>query len=329
MMTIPNMHEPLDMETAQQLFGQMLDGAFDDATIADILIKMADRGETAEEIAGAATAMRQRMIAVSGAPENAIDVCGTGGDGQHSLNVSTAVALVVAACGVPMAKHGNRAASSKAGTADTLEQLGVRLDRSAEENATLLHDPGIAFFFAPQHHPALGAIAPIRKKLGRRTIFNLLGPLCNPANVQRQLIGVAHPDLVSLYCDAAQLLGFKHLMVVSGEEGLDEISVAGPTRISEIRGDERIDTQFAPEHLALPRFALDELRGGDAVYNAAALRKLLLGEENAYRQAVLMNSAAALMVAGEADSWENGYEEAKETLDKGLANALLDCWIAS
>jgi anthranilate phosphoribosyltransferase len=228
-----------------------------------------------------------------------------------------------------MCQWQNRAASSKAGAADTLEALGVRLDRGSDENAALLKDLSIAFFFAPMHHPALGRIAPIRKALGRRTIFNLLGPLCNPAHVKRQLIGVAHPDLVALYCDAAQMLGYERLMVVSGEEGLDEISVAGPTRISEIRGGERIDTHFSPAHLDLPLYSLSELRGGDADYNAAALRAVLLGEEGAYRQAVLINSAAALMVAGEADSWESGYEEAKEALDKGLANTLLDCWIAS
>lgn len=325
----PDLSKPLELEKARALFGAVLDGAFDDAAIADILVHLADRGETASEIAGAAMAMRERMIKVADATDHAIDVCGTGGDGQHSLNVSTATALVVAACNVPMAKHGNRAASSKAGAADTLEALGVRLDRSADENAALLKDPGIAFFFAPMHHPALGRIAPIRKALGRRTIFNLLGPLCNPARVRRQLIGVAHPDLVALYCDAAQMLGYERLMVVSGEEGLDEISVAGPTRISEIRGGERIDTHFSPAHLDLPAYPLSDLRGGDADFNAAALRALLLGQEGAYRQAVLINSAAALIVAGEADSWETGYEEAKEALDKGLANALLDCWIAS
>ena len=325
----PNLSQPLNFEQAEALFGTVLDGGFDDPAIADILVQLADRKETASEIAGAAMAMRKRMISVPDAPDNAIDVCGTGGDGQHSLNVSTATALVVAACNVPMAKHGNRAASSKAGASDTLEALGVRLDRGSDENAALLKDLSIAFFFAPMHHPALGRIAPIRKALGRRTIFNLLGPLCNPAHVKRQLIGVAHPDLVALYCDAAQMLGYERLMVVSGEEGLDEISVAGPTRISEIRGGERIDTHFSPAHLDLPLYSLSELRGGDADYNAAALRAVLLGEEGAYRQAVLINSAAALMVAGEADSWESGYEEAKEALDKGLANTLLDCWIAS
>lgn len=329
MTAIADLSAPLSLEDASQLFGDMLDGAFDDDAIAAILIQLADRGEQATEIAGAAMAMRARMISVPGAPANAIDVCGTGGDGQHSLNVSTAVAIVVAACGVPLAKHGNRAASSKAGAADTLEQLDVRLDRSAEENAALLHDPGIAFFFAPHHHPALVRLAPIRKKLGRHTIFNLLGPLCNPAMVKRQLIGVARPDLVSRYCDAAQILGYERLMVVSGEEGLDEISVAGPTRISEIRGNVRSDTQFTPAHLDLPKHPLSDLRGGDAAFNAAALRQLLLGQQGAYRQAVLINSAAALMVAGEAESWEEGFEEAQEALDKGLAKALLDCWIAA
>ncbi len=303
----------------------MLDGEMSDEEIAATLIEMADRGETAEEIAGAVRAMRARMIRVAG-PDNAIDVCGTGGDGQHSLNVSTAVALVVAACGVPVAKHGNRAASSLAGGADTLEALGLNLDRASEMAEQTLGDLGICFLFAQKHHPALARIAPIRKALGRRTIFNLLGPLANPAGIKRQLVGVPQPELVPLYLEAMTLLGAERAMIVSGEEGMDELSIAGPSRIATV-GFTLPKSTITPELAGLPRHRLEELRGGNAEFNAAALRRLLEGEEGAYRDAVLLNAAGALIVAGEVNNWQMGVEEAAEALDKGLANALLNCWI--
>ena len=188
----------MTMAEAEALFARMLDGGMADTEIRDVLVELSDRGETAEEIAGAASAMRARMLRIA-APANAIDVCGTGGDGQHSLNISTAVALVVAACGVPVAKHGNRAASSKAGAADTLEALGLNLARAGEMAEQTLPDLGIAFLFAQAHHPALKAVMPIRREIGRRTIFNLLGPIANPAGVSRQLIGIANPDYVPIY----------------------------------------------------------------------------------------------------------------------------------
>jgi anthranilate phosphoribosyltransferase len=311
---------------AETLFGQMLDGAISDAEIAHTLVTMADRGETADEIAGAARAMRARVISIN-APANAIDVCGTGGDGSHSLNVSTAVAIIVAACGVPVAKHGNRAASSKAGAADTLEALGLNLDRASQTAEATLADLGICFLFAQTHHPALARIAPIRKSLGRRTIFNLLGPLANPAKVERQLVGVPSPSLVPVYRDAMTQLGTERAMIVSGEEGLDEISISGSSRFASIGFDLGHDI-IAPEGAGLPRHPADAIRGGDAQFNAAAIRNLLDGEPGAYRDAVLLNAAAALIVAGEAEDGEDGIEEAAEAIDKGLAKALLDCWIA-
>ena len=311
---------------AEALFGKMLDGSMRDAEIADTLVTLADRGETAHEIAGAARAMRARMIGVQ-APENAIDVCGTGGDGQHSLNVSTAVAIVVAACGVPVAKHGNRAASSKAGGADTLEALGLKLDRASETAEATLADLGICFLFAQKHHPALARIAPIRKSLGRRTIFNLTGPLANPAGVKRQLVGVPSPSLVPVYCDAMTQLGSERAMIVSGDEGLDELSISGTSRFASI-GFELCHDIIAPEGAGLVRHPSDAIRGGDAHFNAAALRDLLDGKPGAYRDAVLLNAAAALIVADEARDGEDGIEEAAEAIDKGLAKALLDCWIA-
>jgi len=310
---------------SEALFGRMLDGAMSDEDIATVLIEMAERGETAEELAGAVRAMRARMKCIT-APAGAIDVCGTGGDGQHSLNVSTAVALVVAACDVPVAKHGNRAASSKAGGADTLEALGLDLIRASELAEQTLPDLGIAFLFAQAYHPALARIAPIRKALGRRTIFNLCGPLANPAGVRRQLVGVSHPSLIALYRDAMQLLDTEAALIVSGAEGLDELSIAGTSYMATI-GLDGIGTEITPDRTGLAPHPLEDLRGGDAAYNAAALRRLLEGEGGAYRDAVLLNSAAALLVAGQVDDWLEGVEEAAEALDKGLAKALLDCWI--
>lgn len=310
---------------AEALFGQMLDGEMADEAIASTLIELADRGETAQEIAGAVRAMRARMKRITG-PAGAIDVCGTGGDGQHSLNVSTAVALVVAACDVPVAKHGNRAASSLAGGADTLEALGLNLARASDMAEETLGDLGIAFLFAQAHHPALGRIAPIRRALGRRTIFNLLGPLANPAGVTRQLIGVSHPSLIALYRDAMQLLGSEAALIVSGAEGLDELSIEGTSYLAAI-GLPPLPIEITPGDAGLIPHPLADLRGGDAAFNAEALKRLLLGEAGAYRDAVLLNAAAALFVAGQVTDLLEGVEEAAEALDKGLANALLDCWV--
>ncbi|MCC6925584.1 MAG: anthranilate phosphoribosyltransferase [Novosphingobium sp.] len=303
----------------------MLDGDMGDEEIRDVLVELADRGETAAEIAGAVKAMRERMKRIA-APDGAIDVCGTGGDGQHSLNVSTAVALVVAACDVPVAKHGNRAASSQAGGADTLEALGLNLTRASELAEQTLPDLGIAFLFAQAHHPALARVGPIRKALGRRTIFNFCGPLANPAGVTRQLVGVAHPNLIALYREAMELLGSESALIVSGEEGLDELSIAGASYCAAI-GLPHFPGQVIPGDAGLLPHPLEDLRGGDAQFNAAALRRLLDGERGAYRDAVLLNSAAALIVAGQAEDWFEGAEEAAEAIDKGLAKALLDCWI--
>jgi len=313
-------------DEAEALFGRMLDGEMADAEIAETLVELAERGETAGEIAGAANAMRARMIRVE-APANAIDVCGTGGDRSHSLNVSTAVALVVAACEVPVAKHGNRAASSRAGGADTLEALGLNLDRASDTAAETLGDLGIAFLFAQKHHPALARLAPIRRALGRRTIFNLLGPLANPAGVSRQLIGIPRPELIPAYAATVHKLDMERVMIVSGEEGLDEISVFGPTEIATI-GFGLPSHIIAPPDFGLSAHPANAIRGGDAAFNAAALRRLLAGEDGAYRDAVLINAAAALIVADRVTNFRDGIEEAAEALDRGLAKALLDCWIA-
>ena len=327
-MTLPDPASALSEAAAREAFSAILDGSCSAEEITSFLVALADRGETSVEIAAAAIEMRARMIGVD-APANAIDVCGTGGDGSHSLNISTATALVVAACDIPMAKHGNRAASSKSGAADTLEALGLDLARAATNGEQSLLEIGIASFFAPNHHPALGPLAPIRKAIGRRTIFNLLGPLCNPAQVKRQLTGVASPDLVESYAEAALQLGYDKAMIVSGEEGLDELSISGPSWVAMINDGSVTISHITPEDAGLNRHPAEAIKGGDAQYNAAALKSLLQGDKSAYRDAVLLNSAAALMVAGEVDGWEAGVEEAAEALDKGLANAMLNCWIAN
>ena len=318
--------KPFAEDEAEQIFADILDRKVSDEAIAAFLVALSDRGEQASEIAGAARAMRARMIAVS-APAHAIDVCGTGGDGQHTLNVSTAVSLVVAACGVPVAKHGNRAASSKAGAADTLEALGLNLTRAGEMAAETLADIGIAFLFAQSHHPSLGHIAPIRRALGRRTIFNLMGPLANPAAVSRQLVGIARPAYVPIYAEALLRLGTERSFVVSGDEGLDELSLAGGNELADVGGGAVLMRRVVPGDAGLAVAPIEALRGGDAAHNAEALQRLLMGEAGAYRDAVLFNAAGALMVAGEVADWHEGVEEAAEAIDKGLAKALLDCWI--
>jgi anthranilate phosphoribosyltransferase len=325
---LPPVDRPLDEGEAEAAFGAMLDGVPSDEDIAQFLVALSDRGETAAEIAGAARAMRARLIPVA-APANAIDVCGTGGDGHHTLNVSTAVALVVAACGVPVAKHGNRAASSKAGAADTLEALGLDLERAHETAETTLADLGIGFLFAGKHHPAMGRIMPIRRQLGRRTIFNLMGPLANPAGVRRQLVGIARPAYVPIYAEALARLGTDRSFVVSGDEGLDELSLAGGNEVAEVEGGEVRMNRVDAAQAGLAHAPVEAIRGGDPLHNAAELRKLLAGEPGPYRDAVLFNAAGALLVAGEVETWAEGVEEAAEAIDKGLAKALLDCWIAS
>ncbi|KQN37662.1 anthranilate phosphoribosyltransferase [Sphingomonas sp. Leaf407] len=322
---LPDPSTPLSHESAAEAFAAILDGTVADDAIAGFLIALTQRGETSIEIAEAARALRARMIPIH-APEGAIDVCGTGGDGHHTLNVSTAVSLVVAASGVPVAKHGNRAASSKAGAADTLEALGLDMARAGGQAEATLADLGIAFLFAANHHPAMKRITPIRQQIGSRTIFNLMGPLANPARVTRQLIGIARPDYAPVYAQAMELLGAETALIVSGEEGLDEISGAGPTIVVPV--GMTLSDRIVPEDAGLPRHPISAIRGGDAAHNALALRRLLQGERGAYRGAVLLNAAAALLIAGTAADLTDGAERAAETLDNGAADRLLDQWIA-
>jgi anthranilate phosphoribosyltransferase len=323
---LPDPSTPLSRESAAQAFADMLDGRTSEAAIADFLLSLSDRGETSIEVAEAARALRARLLPVE-APAGAIDVCGTGGDGHHTLNVSTAVALVVAGCGVPVAKHGNRAASSKAGAADTLEALGLDLAVAGATAERSLADLGIAFLFATNHHPAMRRIQPIRQRLGRRTIFNLMGPLANPAHVGRQLLGIARPDYAGLYAEALEQLGTEAAFVVSGEEGLDELSCAGSSVVVSV-GAARLPAHVVPEDAGLPRHPLSAIRGGDAADNGAALMRLLDGERGAYRDAVLLNAAAALLLAGRATDLTAGAAQAAAAIDRGEAARLLRAWIA-
>ncbi|MFZ5706199.1 MAG: anthranilate phosphoribosyltransferase [Pseudomonadota bacterium] len=327
MPTLPDPLVPFDQQTAHSVFSAILDGRHGEEELVAFLNAMAERDETSAEIAGAALAMRERVVPVR-APVGAIDVCGTGGDGAHSLNVSTAVAIVVAGAGVPVAKHGNRAASSKAGAADTLEALGLDLDRASDRAEASLNEIGLCFLFAQKHHPALKPLGPIRKRIGRRTIFNLLGPICNPAGVTRQLIGVARPDYLAIYAGALERIGCDAAMMVSGDEPLDELSIGGPSSIYRLGAVGHGLERFEPADAGLSRHPLEAIRGGDAAYNAAALGRLLEGEQGAYRDAVLLNAAAGLIVAGRAEGWTDGVALAAEAIDSGAARRLLTRWIA-
>ena len=326
MRALPQTEPHLDEREAEEVFGALLDGEASEEEIARFLCDLSDRGETADEIAGAARALRARLIPVD-APENSIDVCGTGGDGHHTLNVSTAVSLVVAAAGVPVAKHGNRAASSKAGAADTLEALGLNMEAAGRTAEKSLAELGIGFLFAANHHPAMRRIQPIRQRLGRRTIFNLMGPLSNPAGVKRQLIGIARPAYVPIYAEAKARLGSERTLIVSGDEGLDELSLAGGNEIADVQGHEWEMRRARASDAGLPTAPIDAIRGGDAVHNAKALKALLMGAPGPYRDAVLFNAGAALMIAGRVVDYAEGAKTAAEAIDSGRAETLLARWI--
>ena len=326
MKNLPAADAHLTEEDAEKVFGILLDGETSDEEIARFLTDLSDRGETGAEIAGAARALRARLIPIA-APENAIDVCGTGGDGHNTLNVSTAVSLVVAAAGVPVAKHGNRAASSKSGAADTLEALGLDMEAAGRTAEKTLAEIGICFLFAKNHHPAMGRIQPIRQALGIRTIFNLMGPLSNPAGVKSQLIGIARPAYVPIYASAKAALGTDHTMIVSGDEGLDELSLAGGNEVADIRGNDFEMQRIDASAVGVPHAPIEAIRGDDAAYNAAALSALLSGAPGAYRDAVIFNSAASFMIAGKASTWEDCAALARESLDSGKAQQLLANWI--
>ncbi|MEP3051693.1 MAG: anthranilate phosphoribosyltransferase [Erythrobacter sp.] len=326
MSALPSTSEHLSETQSEAAFGKLLDGEVSEDEIERFLIELSQRGETSEEIAGAARALRARLIPIE-APDDAIDVCGTGGDGHHTLNVSTAVSLVIAACGVPVAKHGNRAASSKAGAADTLEALGLDMDAAGKTAEKTLAELGICFLFAKNHHPAIGRIQPIRLKIGKRTIFNLMGPLSNPAGVKSQLIGIARPAYVPIYAGALARLGTGRSLIVSGDEGLDELSLAGGNEVAVVTGTEFEMQRLHPDDAGLPIAPVEAIRGDDAIHNAAALKSLLMGAPGPYRDAVLFNAAGALEVAGREAVLIERVAMAAEALDSGAAMRLLEAWI--
>ena len=271
--------------------------------------------------------MRARMHRIA-APEGAMDIVGTGGDGKGTLNISTATAFVVAGAGVPVAKHGNRNLSSKSGAADALTMVGVNVMIPPDLAEHAIARAGIGFMMAPTHHPAMRHVGPARAELGTRTIFNLLGPLTNPAGVKIQLTGAFSTRWLRPMAEVLGALGSRSAWLVHGADGTDEISIAGPTSVVQLKDGEITEFEVIPEDAGLRRHPFEAIIGGEPEQNAAAFRALLAGEAGAYRDAVLLNAAAALVVAGRVDSWENGVEEAREVLDNGVANTLLDCWIA-
>ena len=312
----------LSAEEAEAAFGLIMSGEATPAQIAGLLMAMRVRGETVGELTGAVRAMRARMATVD-APADAIDVCGTGGDGSGTLNVSTAVTFVLAGCGVPVAKHGNRNLSSLTGGADVLTALGVNVDVPLDRLPAVLQEAGCAFLFAPRHHAALRHAAGPRVELGTRTIFNLLGPLANPAGVRRQLTGVYDPKWLRPMAETLRHLGTQHAWLVHGM-GLDELTVAGDSQVVAL-ADGALDAfTVLPEMAGLSRSPLDALRGGDPATNAAALRALLDGKAGAYRDTVLLNAAAGLIVAGRANDLRHGATLAAAAIDGGQARAALD-----
>jgi anthranilate phosphoribosyltransferase len=318
MSRLPDPVRPLGEEEAGRAFDAIMEGACADSEIAAFLLGLAGRGETAAEIAGAARALRARMLSVS-APEGTIDVCGTGGDGSHSLNVSTAVAFVVAGAGVPVAKHGNRGASSRSGTADVLEALGWRADLPFERVEACLAETGITFLFAQRHHPAMARVAAVRRALGVRTIFNLLGPLANPAGVRRQMVGVPAPAWGAPMAEAALALGAEAVLTVHGA-GLDEIAVHAPSTLWMGEGAAVREAGFDPQAHGLGPHPRAAIAGGTPADNAAALRALLEGRGSAaYRDIVLANAAGALLVAGVAPDMDEGVTLARASLESGAA----------
>jgi anthranilate phosphoribosyltransferase len=314
---------PLDRAEAEAAFDVIMSGLATPAQIGGFLMALRVRGETIEEIAGAVAAMRARMLRVEAPPE-AIDIVGTGGDGAGSYNVSTATAFVVAGCGVPVAKHGNRALSSKSGAADVLAALGVKIDLAPEGIARSIREAGVGFMFAPAHHAAMRHVGPARVELGTRTIFNLLGPLANPAGVKRQLVGVFASHWVEPVARALAQLGCERAWVCHGAGGLDEISTIGPTTVASLEPGGAIDLfEVSPEDLGIPHARLDDLRGGDGAHNAAALVALLEGTPGPYRDIVVMNAAGSLVVAGKARDFAEGAHLAVASIDSGAARASL------
>ncbi len=313
----------LDRDEATQAFDIIMSGEATHAQIGGFLLALRVRGETVDEITGAATAMRAKALKVS-APENAIDIVGTGGDGSGSYNISTAAAIVTAACGVPVAKHGNRALSSKSGASDVLAALGVNLDADLAHVEKAIAQAHIGFLMAPLYHSAMKHVGPARVELGTRTIFNLLGPLTNPASVKRQFTGAFAKDWIEPMARVLGNLGCEQAWVVHGCDGLDELTTTGPSYVAELKGGKITTFEVSPEDAGLPRADPDDLKGGTPEHNAAALKAVLDGQPGPYRDIVVYNAGAALLVAGQAGDLKDGVALAMAAIDNGGAMAALE-----
>lgn len=318
---------PLSREEAQHAFSQILSGGSTPSQTGAFLMGLRVRGETVEEIQGAVAAMRGKMVAVD-APEGAIDVVGTGGDASGSWNVSTLAGLIVAACGVPVAKHGNRAASSKSGAADVLAALGVKVGIAPEQVTACIRECGFGFMLAPAHHPAMRHVGPVRVELGTRTIFNLLGPLANPASVRRILIGVFSPTWAEPVAETLRGLGCERAWIVHGSDGLDEMTTTGPTGVVALENGTIRRFEVTPEEAGIARAKPADLKGGEPAHNAEALMAVVNGAHTAYRGIAVLNAAGALVVAGKAKTLKDAADMAAAALDSGAVRKVLDTAIA-
>lgn len=322
-------HEDLTAEEAAAAMHEVMEGRTSPASLAALLSALVMKGERPAEIVGFARTMRAQAVKLSAPAGEVFDTCGTGGDRSGTFNISSAAALVVAAAGVKVAKHGNRSVSSRCGSADVFEQLGVNIAAPAAVVERTLHEANIAFFFAPTFHPSMKHAAPTRRDLGIRTAFNLLGPLTNPAGAQRQIVGVPRPELAELVVRALVMLGSARAWVVHGLDGIDEISTTGYTKVLECRGGAVNTFYIHPAEFGLPKASAADLQGGDAAENAAIVRHILHGKTGAARDVVLLNAGAALMVAGRAGSVREGIAQAAAAIDSGAANATLDRMVRS
>ncbi len=311
--------EDLSRAETEELFGQLMDGELSEAMKAAMLVALAMKGEAPSEIAGAAAAMRRRVIAIPHHVRRVVDTCGTGGDGKGTFNISTAAALVAAAAGVPVAKHGNRSVSSRSGSADVLAALGVAIDTTPEEAGRALESIGIAFLFAPKLHPAMKEVMPVRKELGVRTLFNVLGPLTNPAGARRQVMGVYAEHLVEVIGRVLVELGCEHALVVHGSDGLDEITTTGPTRIAEVRAGEVEVYDLEPRDLGLERARPEDLLGGSPEDNAELFTAVLAGTGGPLADVTALNAAAALYAGGVARDLADGLARARDAIRSGAA----------
>jgi anthranilate phosphoribosyltransferase len=313
----------LTREESTVAFGHMVTGAATPAQMGAFLMALRIRGETLDEIVGAVTTLRAKMVRVA-VPADAVDVVGTGGDSSGSHNISTCAAFIAAGAGLVIAKHGNRAQSSRSGAADVLAALGVEIDITAQGVEHCVREAGIGFMFAVLHHPALKHVGPTRVELGTRTIFNLLGPMLNPAGVRRHMIGVFGREWVRPYAETLGELGSERAFVVHGADGLDELTTTGPTLVAVLEHGSVRTFEVTPEEVGLPKVGLDQLRGGDASTNAAALRAVLSGETGPYRDVATLNAAAALVVGQRAENLRDGLDLARKSIDSGEAMARLD-----